>query len=374
MPPGLLEPARVDRFQSVQRVILGFQKADHRSITAVVIGCLVAVSTYACQSPEKPAPLQTVRLVPVAPQDLPQAVTYQATVDAINEIAMTPEIDGRIIAMPMREGQFVKAGTVLYKLDQRPLESQAKADLAVAENARLNAIRYVRANFDGAVSNKESDDYATQARQSLEVYRSRQALLDYKVVRAPFDGQLGAIRHKLGDYVPAGTAVTSLIDNRRLWISLDVPASLGYQLRLGMPVRLKAPGLPHELALARLTFIAPELDVQRQTLLVQATIDNPSRVLRHQQRVEATLELGRSQQITIPAAATQTQAGQSFVFVAMPHGQDRYRLQLRPVRLGAPINERFPVISGLRSGDRVVMGDLSALRNGVMVASEGPQP
>ena len=54
---------------------------------------------------------------------------------------MTPEIDGRIIAMPMREGQFVKAGTVRYKLDQRPMESQAKADLAVAENARLNAIR-----------------------------------------------------------------------------------------------------------------------------------------------------------------------------------------------------------------------------------------
>ena len=206
------------------------------------------------------------------------------------------------------------------------------------------------------------------------MYRSRQALLDYKEVRAPFDGQLGAIRHKLGDYVPAGTAVTSLIDNRRLWISLDVPASLGYKLRLGMPVRLKAPGLTQELALARLTFIAPELDVQRQTLLVQATIDNPSRVLRHQQRVEATLELGRSQQITIPAAATQTQAGQSFVFVAMPRGQDRYRLQLRPVRLGAPINERFPVLSGLRSGDRVVVGDLSALRNGVMVASEGPRP
>ena len=72
---------------------MGFQTADHRSVTAVVIGCLVAVSAYACQSPEKPAPLQTVRLVPVAPQDLPQAVTYQATVDAINEIAMRDRDD-----------------------------------------------------------------------------------------------------------------------------------------------------------------------------------------------------------------------------------------------------------------------------------------
>jgi len=319
-------------------------------------------------------PPQAVQLVRVEPREMPDAVTYQATVDAIDEIAMTPEIDGRIVAMPMREGQFVKAGTVLYKLDQRPLESQAKADLAVAENARLNAIRFVRANFAGAVSNKESDDYATQARQSQEVYRSRKALLAYKVVRAPFDGQLGAIRHKLGDYVPAGTVVTSLIDNRRLWISLDVPASLGYRVQLGMPVRLKAPGLPAEQAVARVTFIAPELDVQRQTLLVQATIDNPSRVLRHQQRLEATLELGRSEQLTIPAAATQIQAGQSFVFVALPLGPDRYRLQLRPVRLGPPLQERFPVISGLRSGDRVVLGDLTALRNGLTVAAGRPLP
>ena len=335
---------------------------------------LLAVSAVGCRSVSTAPPAQRVTLTRVEPQELPNAVTYQATVDAIDEIAMTPEIDGRIVAMPMREGQFVKAGTLLYKLDQRPLESQAKADLAVAENARINAIRYVRANFAGAVSSKESDDYAAQARQSQEVYRSRRALLAYKEVRAPFDGQLGAIRNKLGDYVPAGTAVTSLIDNRRLWISLDVPAALAYRVRLGMPVRLKAPGLPADQALARVTFIAPELDVQRQTLLVQATIDNPSRVLRHKQRLEASLELGRSQRITIPAASTQVQAGQSFVYVAQPTERQRYRLQLRPVRLGTPVHERFPVLSGLRPGEQVVVGDLSALSNGITVAAGRPLP
>ena len=318
------------------------------------------------QASRPPAPL-TVTLAAVQPQELPDAFTYQATVDAITEIAMTPEIDGRIIAMPMREGQFVQAGTVLYKLDQRPLESQAKADAAVAENDRLNALRFVRANFAGAVSNKESDDYAAQARQSQEVYRSRRALLAYKVVRAPFAGQLGAIRHKLGDYVSAGTAVTSLIDNRQLWISLDVPAALAHRVRLGQPVRLKAPGLPAGQALARVTFIAPELDVQRQTLLVQATIANPSQVLRHKQRLEATLELGRRRQLTIPAGATQVQAGQSFVFVAQPLPEGRYRLQLRPVTLGSPLQERFPVLAGLQAGERVAAGNLAELSNGLIV-------
>jgi RND family efflux transporter MFP subunit len=353
---------------------LALPAADRRTGLGLAAVLFLAGAAVACRSTSSPASVQRVQLTRVEPRDLPNAVTYQATVDAIDEIAMTPEIDGRIVAMPMREGQFVKAGTLLYKLDQRPLESQAKADLAVAENARLNAIRYVRANFAGAVSNKESDDYAAQARQSQEVYRSRRALLAYKEVRAPFDGQLGAIRNKLGDYVAAGTAVTSLIDNRRLWISLDVPAALAYRVKLGMPVRLKAPGLPADQALARVTFIAPELDVQRQTLLVQATIDNPSRVLRHKQRLEASLVLGSTERITIPAAATQVQAGQTFVYLAQPTERQRYRLQLRPVRLGAPVHEQFPVLSGLQPGEQGVVGDLSALSNGLTVEAGRPLP
>jgi len=294
-------------------------------------------------------------------------VSYQSTLSAVDEIPMSPEIDGRIIAMPMREGQRVKAGTILYELDQRPQESQARADQAVAENDRLNAMRYVNANFAGAVSNRESDDYVAKARQSQEIYRSSKALLAYKSVRAPIDGQLGAINNKLGDYVKAGTAVTSLVNNSQLWITLDVPGALAYRLRLGQRVRIKAPGLPERLAIARVTFIAPQLDVQRQTVMVRATIDNSGGVLRHNQRVEATLEMGRAERTTIPAAATEVQAGQSFVFVALPIAGGRYRLQLRPVHLALPQGERYPVLAGLRPGEQVVVGDLAELSNGALV-------
>jgi len=345
--------------------------ADRRPVAAVLT-CLFLVSAGA--SGCKPAavattPLKRVQLVEVRQQTLPSSVTYQSTVTAIHEIPMSPEIDGRIVAMPMREGQIVKAGTLLYTLDQLPLESQAKADQAVAENARLNALRFVGANFSGAVSNKESADYVATAKQTQEIFRSRKATLAYKYVRAPIDGQLGAINNKLGDYVTAGTAVTNLVDNSRIWISIDVPAALGHRLRLGQRVQVKAPGLPPELGRALVTFIAPELDEQRQTLLVRATLDNPSGVLRHSQRVEAILELARRTQTTIPAAATQLQAGQSFVFVAQPLKQGRYRLEQRPVQLGLPQNGQFPVLSGLQAGETVVIGNLAELSNGATVAA-----
>jgi len=348
----------------------------HRRRGEAALTCLFLVTAGAsgCRTPPvATVPLKQVQLVEVRQQTLPSSVTYQSTVTAILEIPMSPEIDGRIVAMPMREGQIVKKGTLLYTLDQLPLESQARADQAVAENDRLNALRFVGANFSGAVSNKESADYVAKAKQTQEIFRSRKAILAYKYVRAPIDGQLGAINNKLGDYVTAGTAVTSLVDNRRIWISIDVPAPLGHSLRLGQRVQVKAPGLPPAEGRALLTFIAPELDEQRQTLLVRATLDNPTGVLRHNQRVEASLELAQGTKTTIPATATQLQAGQSFVFVAQPLSQGRYRLEQRPVRLGLPQNGRFPVLSGLKEGETVVIGNLAELNNGTTVTAGRPQ-
>jgi membrane fusion protein, multidrug efflux system len=352
------------------------RSADRQQAAAALISLtLISAGASGCRPAAiAPVPLKQVQLTVAQRQLLPHEITYQSTVTAIHEIPMSPEIDGRIVAMPMREGQIVKGGTLLYVLDQLPLESQAKADQAVAENARLNALRFVGANFSGAVSNKESADYVARAKQTQEIFRSKKALLAYKYVRAPIDGQLGAINNKLGDYVTAGTAVTKLVDNRRLWISIDIPAAMAHRLKLGQRVRVKAPGLPPSQGLALVTFIAPELDVQRQTLLVRATIDNPSGVLRHNQRVEASLELATGTQTTIPATATQVQAGQSFVFVAQPQGQGRYRLEQQPVRLGLPQSGRFPVLSGLKEGEMVVIGNLAELNNGATVTAGRPGP
>ncbi len=336
---------------------------------------LIACWVTACQpSPRARPQLKRVNLVRVEHRRLQHEASYQSTLIAIHEIPMSPEIDGRIVAMPMTEGQQVKAGTLLYSLDQMPLESQTKADQAVAENARLNALRYVGANFSGAVSNKESGDYLATAKQTHEILRSRKALLAYKQVRAPIDGQLGAINNKLGDYVTAGTAVSTLVDNRRLWVSIDVPANLAYRIRLGQRVRVKAPGLPANLNSGTVTFISPELDEQRQTLLVRATIDNPSGVLRHKQRVEATLELAEAEQTTIPAAATVVQAGQSFVYVAQPLRSGQYRIETRPVKLGMPQNSQYPVFSGVNIGEVVVNGNLSELSNGATVEARRAGP
>jgi len=313
-----------------------------------------------------------VQAYTVKEQVFKREATYQSTLVAILEIPMSPEIDGRIIAMPMREGAHVKAGTLLYRLDQLPIEGQANAELAIARNARVNAERYLIANFSGAVSQKESDDYRASAKASSEIFKSRKATLAYKQVRAPIDGQLGAINNKLGDYVKAGTPVTSLVDNSRLWVAMDIPAELAHEARIGQLVGLTAPGLKGRQVYGRVTFVAPALDLTTQTLMLRATFNNPDQVLRHNQRVEAKLIFGSGKELSIPENATFLQAGQSFAYVASPKQGSLSTVRLTPIKVGVSQNNMYPIISGLKNGDKVVIGNLSSLSNGdnVKIAGE----
>jgi len=337
---------------------------------AIVITSILSIA--GCQANKNSQQAGTeVQVFTVKEQTFRREATYQSTLVAILEIPMSPEIDGRIVAMPMREGAFVKAGTLLYRLDQLPIEGQARAELAIAQNARVNAERYLLANFAGAVSNKESDDYRASAKASTEIFKSRKATLAYKYVRAPIDGQLGAINNKLGDYVTAGTPVTSLVDNSRLWVAMDIPAELAHEAKIGQLVGLKAPGFKGRQVYGRVTFVAPALDLETQTLMLRATFENPDQVLRHNQRVEATLIFGSGKELSIPENATFLQAGQSFAYVATPKQGAISTLKLTPIKLGVSQNNMYPIISGLKNGDKIVIGNLSRLSNGDLVKITG---
>lgn len=356
------------------KILVSGQTRPRPTPSAIAISISIAsiLSIASCQSSKNSQQAETeVKVYNVKERTFRREATYQSTLVAILEIPMSPEIDGRIVAMPMQEGAYVKAGTLLYRLDQLPIEGQAKAELAIAQNARLNAERYLAANFSGAVSNKESDDYRASAKASTEIFKSRKATLAYKQVRAPINGQLGAINNKLGDYVTAGTAVTSLVDNSRLWLAMDIPAELAHEARLGQLVALRAPGIKGNQVYGRITFIAPALDLKTQTLMLRATFNNPDQVLRHNQRVEATLIFGSGKELSIPENATFLQAGQSFAYVASPKQGKVSILRLAPIKIGVPQNNFYPIISGLKNGEKVVIGNLSSLSNGDLVKITG---
>lgn len=336
-----------------------------------------------CGRPQPPAALPPeVRLV--SPRSLPflDSADYQSTLEAIRDVKLAAEIDGRIVAMPMQEGQRVMRGQLLFRLDQ--VQQQASTDAAASEARKdvLNAERYIFLNDQGAVSTKDRDSYITKALQSRDELRSKQATLGYKNVLAPIPGQVGSINAKLGDVVRAGGVVTSVIDNSILWVRLDVAGEDAYRVRQGLPVLLRVPGRSELVARGAVSFVAPSLDKERQTLLVKATFANAQGSLRNNQRVNATLVFDQASSLAIPAQAVLLQAGKTFVFLALSPQEARQRLGREieppppagslvavqvPVTLGTLQAGVYPVEAGLQTSDAVILGNLAQLRSGLAV-------
>ena len=178
-----------------------------------------------CMSKPPPLAAASFSLVSLTQQTFQDQATYQSTLESIVNVPLAAEIDGRIVAMPMQEGQLVQPGELLFRLDQIQQQATVDTDLAEARKDRLNAERYIFLNQQGAVSTKERDLYVTKAIASADSVRASRATLAYKDVKAPIAGMVGDIQHKLGSVVRRGETITNIVDNRRLWLQLDVPVS-----------------------------------------------------------------------------------------------------------------------------------------------------
>jgi membrane fusion protein, multidrug efflux system len=359
-----------------------------RSIQAVpALICLgIGAAVLAgCSKPKPPAaaPPQ-VQLVNPRPQLITDSAEYQSTLEAIREIRLASEIAGRIVSMPVNEGQSVRPGDLLFRLDQVQQRAEVDADAAEARKDFINAERYIFLNQQGAVSTKDRDFYVTQAIQSRDRLKAASATLAYKNVVAPIEGYVGSLNFKLGDVIRAGEVVTSVVDNSRLWVRIDVPGELSDRVRAGLPVILRGPDPSRPRATGQVVFVAPDLDKESQTLLVKAAFNNPDGSLRNNERVSATLVFEQRQQLAIPQQAVLLQAGKSFVFLAVSAEEARRRLGREidpppqpnlpvaiqvPVRLGTLQGGAYPVLEGLTAADTVVVGNLAQLRSGLSVQS-----
>ena len=129
----------------------------------------VLIALGACKGPQVPAQRTQFKLITPSHVSFSDQATYQSTLESIRNVALAAEIDGRIIAMPMQEGQRVQSGDALFTLDQVQQQAQVNASAAAARKDRVNAERYIFLNELGAVSTKDRDFYVTKAVESADL-------------------------------------------------------------------------------------------------------------------------------------------------------------------------------------------------------------
>ncbi len=321
--------------------------------------------------------------------------------ESTTDVALRPEIDGRVVKILATQGQRVKAGQPIIVLDNVQESASVNAASAQARSDRLNAERYIFLNREGAVSTKERDAYVTRAIQSRDQLKANKATLGYKYVTAPISGEIGDLDTvKLGDYVRQGQAITGIVDNTNLWTLMDVPATQSSRVAIGQTVVLKTQGNPPLSSSGKVVFISPYYGVSGSTsspntVLVKASFPNPNGTLKTGQYVRNQIITGSSRQLSVPVQAVMMQAQQPFVYrvfalsqviakirasTQIPDSQKQTLEKLppttqivvqTPVQLGSLQQNRYPVLSGLATGDRVVVSNTALLRSGMPVKVTG---
>jgi membrane fusion protein, multidrug efflux system len=371
---------------------------------AVVAGCCAALAiaglvywdwtsgsdrAHAARSPGLNA--VPVSVETASRQDVPIYLTGLGTVQALFTVAIHTQVDGKLQSVFFKEGQRVKKGDVLAKIDPRLYQAaldQAKARKAMDEAALIAAqkdlVRFQALVLKDAETQQNLDlqqSKVDQTKASIDAdtaaIETAQTNLDYTDIAAPSDGRMGVRLVDPGNIVHASDqgAIAILTQTQPTAILFTLPAQTLDDVRAAMArgtvevaafdrddVRLLSHGT--------LETIDNLIDQSTATYRLKAIFANDDEKLWPGEFVNARLLLDvQKQAVVIAAVAVQRGPHGLFAWVVKADGT----VEPRPIRTGTTSGERTIVLSGIQSGERVVTDGQYKLQTGASVTIVNPR-
>jgi membrane fusion protein (multidrug efflux system) len=283
----------------------------------------------------------------------------QATgqIEAIQSIELKPEIEGRVTAILIREGQTVGQGTPLFRIDDAELKAQvarAEADWDLANQALKRTRDLLAQNASSAADLEQAEATERSTRAQMELLKVRQ---DRTTVRAPFSGVVGRRSVSLGDYVTTSSTLISLqtVDPQRA--TFQVPERYAEKLQQGQRVQIRVAALQSQEFTGVVDFVDPVVQLPARTILVKAQVPNGRRQLQSGMFIEARLATEtRPNAVLVPEEAIVPMQGANFVWVVVDGKAAR-----RQVGIGIRIPGFVEIRSGVDEGEQVVVGGMERI-------------
>ena len=345
----------------------GWREAIAAVAAATLVGCKEEAAPPAPPPPE-------VGVATVAPAALPVSYEFTAQVEPFRRVEVRARVDGVIEARPFTEGQIVKPGQVLYRLEQVRTGAAYRSALARADNARRTLERLEPLARENAVAQQDLDDARAELAEAEGDLAQAQKNRDDSVIRAEIAGRVGRTELDAGARVTGPGDLLTTIDvldpiyvtfrpsTQQLLQWQQDPASRRL-IQPGSPLKVELL-LPDGTVLPRtgvLDFVAPSLDPATGTQEFRAKFANPDRLLLPGQFVRARLSgFVRDSALAVPQPAVQQALGRQFVYVV---GQGD-TVAARDVQPGPWSGPLWIIDKGLDPGDRVVADGLQKVRPG----------
>jgi membrane fusion protein (multidrug efflux system) len=345
--------------------------------TKLIVGLLIAfgVIGFLAWNKFKPAPKPAVSgaarpagagirvtAVKVKPVAFTETVAANGTLRAEEAVEIQTEVNGKIAAINFVEGQRVKAGDILVKIDDSSLQANLRRALARRELAGFREQRLARLVEEGGVSKQDYDE----AHGELAVLDAEADFIRADIkkteIRAPFAGVAGIRFVSVGAYVNPATRIATLQGITNLKVDFSVPERYAPRLKVGDPMKFTVAG-SQQAYTGEVYAIEPRIDVSTRSVLLRAICRNPDGSLLPGifARVEYTVQQSEAS-LLVPAISILSGLVEREVFVVREGKVHRVQ-----VTTGARTDTHVQITKGISPGDVVLTSGVQQVRNGTAV-------
>jgi multidrug efflux system membrane fusion protein len=355
-------------------------------LLALLVGGLVWFNYFRGQmiaqffANNKPPP-SSVSIAEAKSEVIPNLLTAVGGLAAVHQVDVTSDVSGRITDIMFAPGATVKAGNPLVQLFDAPDQADLanfKAQATVAQLSLDRAKQLASRQFGPQATVDSAQAAYDQAQAGIA---KTEAIISQKLVRAPFDGELGVRHVEVGQFLTAGTQIVTLTDLSTLYANLTVTEKDSAALKVGQTVRILVDAYPGRTFEGKITAIEPQIATDTRNIRVQATLENPDHILKPGMFATTTVVLpDKPAVVTIPETAVDYTLYGDSVFLITEKKTDDGKTSLTAVRTfvrsGNRIGGRAEILSGLKPGDRVVAVGQLKLQSGAAVAisTDAPPP
>ena len=342
---------------------------------------------------EGPVP---VLAVPANRADVPVYLEGVGTARALNTVTVRAQVEGKLTSVAFKEGQDVKKGQVLARID--PTTYQAQLDQAAAKtaqdeallsNARADLERYTRLAASNSITKQQADTQrATVAQLEAQVRADQaaadnaRAILAYTTITAPINGRAGIRQVDEGNIVRASdpTGIVVLTEIQPISVIFNLPQQVVAQVNTAFakgPLPVEALGPDNEAVIDRgsLQVVDNQVDPTTGTVRLKAEFPNASLQLWSGQFVNVRMLIETRQQVVVvPTASVQRGPDGPFVFVVQQGGET---VDVRPVTVAQQDDVQAVIATGVQAGDQIVTTGFAQLAAGTRVrvtAGDGTPP
>ena len=315
-------------------------------------------------------PPQTVSTAQAAVTQWQPQLEAVGSLRAVRGADLSLEVPGVVEEINFQSGDEVQAGAVLLRLRGDDEIAKLESLEAVARLSQITYDRDVKQLKAQAISQAVVDNDEANLRNNKAQVAQQKAIVDKKILRAPFAGQLGIRQVDLGQYLGAGTAIVTLQSLTPIYVDFLLPQQAFDQIKVGQSVAAKVDAYPGKAFAGAITAINPRVDAATRNVQVRVTLDNADHKLLPGMYATVDIDTGAPQHlVTLPQTAISYNPYGNLVYLVDDKGKNAAGKPLLIARqtfvtTGATRGDQVSILKGVKEGDVVVTGGQMKLRNG----------